>query len=94
MRETLVIGILVVCVVLSGLTVVGLHHRGRQLSTELHGLQRERDALNVEWGRLLLEEATWSQHRHVEEVARGELGMAMPGPDRTVLLDLRGRHER
>lgn len=88
-----VIAILVVCVALSAITVVTLHHHGRQLSIKLHALQRERDALDVEWGRLLLEEATWSEHRRVEGLARERLGMSTPTPDKVLLVDLRAQPE-
>lgn len=60
---------------------------------QLHTLQRERDALDVEWGRLLLEEATWSEHRRVEGMARERLGMSIPTPDSVLLVDLRARPE-
>lgn len=93
MRDSGVIVILVVFVVLSAIAVIALNHHGRQLSTQLHALQRERDALDVEWGRLLLEEATWSEHRRVEGVARERLGMSMPTPDQVFLVDLRALAE-
>jgi cell division protein FtsL len=44
----------------------------------LQNQQAERDALNVEWGKLLLEEGAWSQHPRVEALARSRLRMNTP----------------
>jgi cell division protein FtsL len=65
--------------------------RSSVLSSELQVLQAERDALDVEWGKLLLEEGAWSEHRRVETVARQRLGMAIPDPKQVVIVDLRER---
>ena len=64
---------------ISAVTVVELRHESRVLYAQLQKLQHERDALNVEWGQLLLEEGAWSQHRRIESVARTQLGMELPG---------------
>ena len=60
------------------IAVVQTRQESRQLFAELQARQAERDALNIEWGKLLLEEATWSQHRRVEAVARSRLNMSTP----------------
>ncbi|MFQ5935641.1 MAG: cell division protein FtsL [Acidiferrobacterales bacterium] len=85
------IAILIIAVFLSAILVVALRHQGRQLSTELQVLRNDRDALNVEWGKLLLEEGAWSQHGRIEMVARKRLHMATPEPRKIVLIDLRQR---
>lgn len=64
----------------SALGVVQLRHETRQQFAALQQLQAQRDALNVEWGQLLLEEGAWSQHRRVEQLARSQLGMNVPDP--------------
>jgi cell division protein FtsL len=58
--------------------VVNTRQESRRLYSELQKLHQERDSLNVEWGRLLLEEGAWSQHRRVENTARTRLGMELP----------------
>lgn len=80
---------LVAAVFLTALLVVTLRHHVRLLSSELQVLQAERDALDIEWGKLLLEEGAWSEHRRVETVARQRLGMAIPDSKQVVILDLR-----
>lgn len=70
--------LLVVAVTLSALAVVQVRQENRQRFAELQRWQTERDALNVEWGKLLLEEGAWSQHRRIETMATQRLNMNMP----------------
>ena len=70
--------ILLAMTMLVAIAVVQTRHESRQLFAELQARQAERDALNTEWGKLLLEEATWSQPRRVEAMARARLGMNTP----------------
>ena len=58
--------------------VIHLKHRHRLLFTELERLEDSRDALNIEWGKLLLEEGAWSQQRRIESIAKSKLNMAIP----------------
>lgn len=58
--------------------VVHTRQESRRLYSELQKIRLERDSLSVEWGRLLLEEGAWSQHRRVESTARARLGMELP----------------
>ena len=86
--------IVVVAVFVSALLVVGLRHQARLLSAQLQVLQVARDALNTEWGKLLLEEGAWSEHRRVETAARQQLDMAIPESNQIVVIDLRGGMSR
>lgn len=88
---TRMLGVLTVTVILTAILVVGLRHEGRALFTQLQSLQSQRDALNIEWGKLLLEEGAWSEHRRVETLAHRRLGMATPDPRDIVIVDLRER---
>lgn len=81
--------IVVVAVFVSALLVVSLRHQARLLSTQLQALQVARDALDTEWGKLLLEEGAWSEHRRVETAARQRLDMAIPNSEEIVVIDLR-----
>lgn len=57
-------------------------HRSRELFLELEKLNRQRDALEIEWGRLQLEQSAWSTHAFVERVATSRLKMVAPDPAR------------
>jgi cell division protein FtsL len=84
MRKQLVF--LTMVVVACALTVTELRHRNRLLFAELQTVTRERDALNTEWGQLLLEQGAWSEQRRVEETARARLGMALPAGEQVVVV--------
>ena len=67
----------VVCV-LSALALVYTKHESRKLFVDLEGLTHERDALNIEWGQLQIEQSTWAQHARIEQVATEELSLVRP----------------
>jgi cell division protein FtsL len=60
--------------------VVYSKHRARELFVQLERLNARRDTLEIEWGRLQLEQSAWSTHAFVESVASAKLRMAMPPP--------------
>ena len=62
----------------SAIGVVYSRHRHRQLFVELTRLEHARDELNIEFGRLQLEQATLAQATRVDQEARGRLGMKFP----------------
>ena len=66
-------------VLASAASVVYTKHQQRALFIELEGLTGERDRLNIEWGRLQLEQSAWSAHGFVEQVANRQLKMTIPG---------------
>ncbi len=84
MRKQL--ALLTVAMVACALTVIELRHRNRLLFAELQTVTHERDALNTEWGQLLLEQGAWSEQRRVEETARARLGMALPAGEQVVVV--------
>jgi cell division protein FtsL len=67
----------------SAVGVVYARHESRRLFVELSALEAARDELNIEFGRLQLEQATWADTNRIEKIARGELGMDFPGPTAT-----------
>ena len=79
--------LLAVAVVAISILVVALRHQSRVLYAQLQTLRAERDALNTEWGQLLLEQGTWSEHRRIEQMARMRLDMDIPGRDRIVVVN-------
>ena len=76
-------------VLVASMAVVQVRHESRLRYAELQGHQAERDALNTEWGKLLLEEGAWSQHRRVEAMAHSRLGMNTPDPARVSVIHAR-----
>ena len=84
-RQLLGLAILLLALVmLSALAVVYSTHETRRLFVELEQLNAKRDAMNVQWGRLELEQSAWATHARVERLARGKLRMVMPNGSDTV----------
>jgi len=84
--RVIVVALLIWAVVASALAVVYAKFNSRKLFVELQSLQQERDAVNVEWGRLQLEFGTWGTHGRVESIAREQLGMRLPRADEVVVV--------
>lgn len=70
----------------SGIACVYAKHEARKLFIELQGLEATRDELNIDWGRLQIEQSTWSTHGRVESLAREQLEMSAPGPAELVVV--------
>lgn len=60
----------------------------RSLYLQLQSLQQQRDDFNVEWGRLLLQEARYAEPRYIEKIARQKLGMVFPQHDKISVIQL------
>ncbi|KAF1686040.1 cell division protein FtsL [Pseudoxanthomonas broegbernensis] len=70
----------------SAIGVVYERYRHRQLFVDLTRLERERDELNIEFGRLQLEQATWAQANRIDQLAQSRLGMKFPEADDIVVV--------
>jgi cell division protein FtsL len=77
---------LAVGLVATAIGVVSAKHEARSLFIQLQGLNGERDALEIEWGQLKLEQSAWSTHGRVEQTARVGLRMVIPRPDEVRLV--------
>ena len=78
MSARLLVAILIAANVLSAIGVVFARHEHRQLFIALTGLEKARDEINIEFGRLQLEQATWAESNRIDQVARERLGMKFP----------------
>jgi cell division protein FtsL len=77
---------LALAIFVSALLVVLHQHEARRTFVAVQELERERDRLSEEWGRLQLEQSTWATDARVEDAARTRLGMREPDPDKLVLV--------
>lgn len=75
-----------VLVLVSALAVVYAKHQNRTLYAELAELQKQRDVMEVEWGRLQLEQSTWATHGRIEKIARQKLNMRNVDYDKVVIV--------
>ncbi len=58
--------------------VIYARHAARDMFVRVEKLNAERDSLEMEWGRLQLEQSYWSSHAFVERVANTKLQMNLP----------------
>ncbi|AHK19892.1 cell division protein FtsL [Yersinia pseudotuberculosis] len=72
--------ILLVAVLVSAVLVVTTAHRTRLLTAEREQLVLERDALDIEWRNLILEENALGDHSRVESIAIEKLKMQHVDP--------------
>jgi len=84
--RALLLPLLLLSVIATGMGAAYAKHQSRKLFVELQALESERDAMNVEWGQLQLEQSTHTTHGKVENAARKRLGMEIPGPHQVVIL--------
>ncbi len=70
--------LLVVVVIVSAIGVAQTRYDTRRLFVELEQLKADCLKLEEDWGKLQLEESTYSTHGAVEHKARSQLGMLMP----------------
>lgn len=78
--------IMILLVLFSAVAVVVTKHAGRSEFVVMQQLENQRDQLNEEWGRLLLEQSTWASPGRVEQQARIKLNMQPPTADETVMV--------
>jgi cell division protein FtsL len=62
----------------SAVQVIYARHKARDIFVHLEKLNAHRDSLDMEWGRLQLEQSYWSSHAFVEHVANAKLQMSLP----------------
>ncbi len=86
MRRSIFCLSLILLVFISALAIVLTRHQSRKLFVELQALEKQRDAMDEEWGQLQLEQATWGTHVRIEELARRKLGMTVPSAEAMVLI--------
>ena len=80
-RHALTAAGLAILVIVSAIASVYARHESRRQFVLLQKLTAERDELEVEWGRLQIEQSAWSTHARVEELARKKMSMRMPSAE-------------
>ncbi len=72
----------------SAIAVVTVRHENRLAFIEWQERQDSKNVLQDEWGRLLLERATWNGENSIAEEAGNRFGMAAPDASEIVMIDL------
>ncbi|NIO41371.1 MAG: cell division protein FtsL [Burkholderiales bacterium] len=72
--NVILFAILVVC----AMALVTSQHQARHLFVQLQDEQQQGRDLEIEFGRLQLEQSTWAMQSRIEQVASKKLGMRVP----------------
>ncbi len=70
----------VLMVLVTAMSIVYVRHQSRALFTELQQAEAELDQLQIDWGRLQLEQATWAEASRIEAQARERLQLEEKQP--------------
>ena len=74
----LVLPLLWLAVLGSAVQEIYARYKARDLFVRLEKLNAQRDSLEMDWGRLQLEQSYWSSNAFVERVANAKLQMSLP----------------
>lgn len=78
--------VLLLATIASGMMLVYSRHQARVLFQQLEALSSQHDEQQIEWGRLQLEQATWSENSRIEQIARDRLGLDFPEQTKVVVI--------
>jgi cell division protein FtsL len=78
LRQVACISLLALAVVVTAIACIYARHESRKQFTHLQSLITDRDNLEAEWGKLKIEQSTWSTHGRVEQLAREKMQMLNP----------------
>jgi cell division protein FtsL len=84
--ELLGVVLAAITVAASGVWVVDAKHEARQLFIHLEELNREQDRLEVDWGRLQIEQGALATHSRIEGLARERLQLTTPADSQLVVV--------
>ena len=79
--------VLLAALIACALSLVTSRHQARKLFIDLEREVAQTRAYDIEYGQLQIEQSTWAMPARVERVAREQLRMQLPTPDRVEMLD-------
>lgn len=82
----LIFSMLVLILLVSCFAVSYASFETRQKYSELQKLNAERDSLDSEYEKLLLEQSAWAGYARIDEVSREQLDMRIPSGDQIVVV--------
>jgi cell division protein FtsL len=85
-RQMLQIAVLVIVVLINAFAVVYIKDVYRRTFINYQEMQNAQNQLYVDWGKLLLEQSTWSTQSRVQRVAEQRLNMEVPSASSVVMI--------
>lgn len=80
--------VLILIAVACALSVVTSQHKARKLFVVLENEKEIAQQLDVEWGRLQLEQSTLGVHGRIEQIAKERLNMKLPPTSRVQIVSI------
>ncbi len=87
--KLLLIIILLIITFISAISVVYVKHYKRKLFVEIQQLEQQRDDMDIEWGKLQIEQNTQATYGRIERVAREKLHMVIPAAKDVIYLKIK-----
>ena len=84
--QVLLLALVTLLVLSSAVSVAYAKYSSRRAFVELQQLRAQRDQIDVEWGRLQLEQSTLATSGRVERIARKRLKMHIPSAGEVVVI--------
>lgn len=72
---------------MTAFTVVYMKDVYRRTFIDYQTRQEEQNQLYTDWGKLMLEESTWSTQARIQKIAASRLAMQVPPPKSVILVD-------
>ncbi len=80
--------LLLIAILISALSIVYIKDLNRRFFIQHQILEGASQQIQVDWGKLLLEQGAWSAQSRVQEIAQLSLGMRVPSAQETVLVKM------
>ena len=84
--KTLQVVVLWITVLVSAMAVAYVSHVCRQKYDQLTALEREKNQLQVAYGKYLLEQSAWGSLQRIETMAKEGLDMHSPQPQEIIMV--------
>lgn len=85
-RPRLVNLLFILAILTTAFSIIYVKDLNRRFFIHYQALQTTHDKLYEEWGKLLLEQSTWSTQARIQALAKNHLDMNLPSPKEVVLL--------
>lgn len=81
------VGLLVFGLLLSAFGVIYMKDLNRRLFIQYQTLQAQKAQSLIQWGKLLLEQSTWSTQSRIQQIAQKQLEMIVPSTKDIILVE-------
>ena len=84
--QKFILGILCLAIFASAIELILIRHESRLLFIEIQQSYKQRDQLDVIWGKLQLERSAWTHPQKIQQQATKKLHMITPSFDEIIVV--------